>query len=452
MTVRAAALALAALAIAAPAAHATQTTQTFRYGPITIGAYGVDERDYVAGMPGPRVDGYLTGGSARLVDAQGRPVSAARVMLHHLLFSNAGTRLGEKSNPLCDRVTLFDSRSQVPGLSEPFSGFAEEHADENLPPGYGYPIEAGDEWVGTWMFMNHSNRPQTVFIEYSASVVTGETLKPAYPLWLDVGGCSLDPIFDVPGGGRPGSTFSRTTTVPAPFTGRIVAALGHLHGGGKSVVLSEPACGDRELLRSLPTWASPRSMVYRMRPVLHEPSPYGMSTVTSQRGWAVRAGEPLKVTVDYDDALAHTRVMGILGLYISPDPPAAAAECPPLPTDVQVHRIPGPSDPPAFHLPVPRPPGPTVRLGRGATIDVARQSFAPANVAVRRGTVVRWRFWDDDLHNVTVADGPRGFSSPNLSDGRDYEQRLTRPGVYRLVCSLHPATMTATVTVLARRR
>ena len=136
--------------------------------------------------------------------------------------------------------------------------------------------------------------------------------------------------------------------MPAPFTGRIVAALGHLHGGGKSDVLSEPDCGDRELLRSIPTWASSHSMVYRMRPALHEPGPASMSLVTSEHGFAVRAGEPLKLTVNYDDALLHTRVMGIMGLYITPDSTARA--CGPLPTDVRVERIAGPATPPRFRV------------------------------------------------------------------------------------------------------
>ena len=444
---RALAVALAALALTAPAARAAQSAHTYRYGPIQIGPYGVDERDYVPGVPGPSVDGYLTGGSARLVDAGGHPVSMARVMLHHLVFSNAGPVLGAKSDPTCDAVTLFDSRTQVPGLSEPVAGFAEEHVDERLPPGYGYPVAANDRWVATWMLMNHTARPQTVYIEYDATIVTGETLKPAYPLWLDVRDCSLDPIFDVPGGGRPGSTFSISKTVPAPFTGRIVAALGHLHGGGKSDVLTQPDCGDRELLRSIPTWGSPRSLPYRMRPVLHEPSPMAMSLVTSEQGFAVRAGEPLKLTANYDDALPHTRVMGIMGLYITPDP-SAATPCAPLPSDVQVERMPGPSTPPAFHMPIPRPTGRAELLGRDATIDVEAQAFAPANVAVPRGATVHWRFWDTALHDVTVADGPRGFSSPNLSDAREYARRMNVPGTYRLYCSLHPATMFSTLTVL----
>ena len=446
---RAAVLALAMLALATASASAAETTQTFRYGPIRIAPYGMDERDYVTGMPGPQVDGYLTGGSARLVDAQGRPVSQARVMLHHLVFSNAGARLGERRNPTCDRIQLFDSLTEVPGLSEPFAGFAEERVDERLPAGYGYPIRAADQWVGTWMLMNHRSRPETIYLEYTSTIVTGEARQPTYPLWLDVGGCGLDPIFDVPGGGRRGATVSRSVTVPAPFTGRIVAALGHLHGGGKSTVLTQPGCGNRELLRSTPTWGGPRSLPYRIRPILHEPSPVAMSTVRSQQGFPVHAGEPLTLTANYDAALPHTRVMGIMGLYVAPDA-SVPDGCGPLPSDVEVARIPGPSTPPAFRTPVARPPGETELLGRAATVDVSAFAFAPANVAVRRGTTVRWRFWDDALHNVTLADGPRGFSSPNLNDGREFSTRLTRPGVYRLFCSLHAATMTATVTVLPR--
>ena len=76
--------------------------------------------------------------------------------------------------------------------------------------------------------------------------------------------------------------------------------------------------------------------------------------------------------------------------------------------------------------------------------------FDPGNAVVRAGTRIRWRFWGRTLHTVTLASGPRGFSSPNLSDGRTYERRLTRPGTYRLYCSLHPVQMTSTVRVVRR--
>ena len=452
------------LAIACPAAAgAAERTETYRYGPIAVGPYAVDERDYVFGIPGPEVDGYITGGRIRLVDAGGRRVPMRRVMLHHVVFANVGRRLGDRLNPTCERITLFDSMTQVPALSEPVFGSAEEEVPARLPAGYGYPIRADDRWTMSWMLMNHRNRTESVYIEYEVTYVTGETLKPVYPIWLDVRDCSLDPIFDVPGGRGRGSTFSTSTTIRAPFSGRIVAGLGHLHGGGKSAVLSQPECGDRELLRSIPTWGGPRSEPYRVRPLVHEPGPVDMSFVTSAQGFPVRAGEPLKLTANYDGELPHTRVMGILGISITPDA-SVKDECAPLPTDVQVRREPGPADPPRVRVPingvdrrgrvrpVSRPPGAIVRMRGRPTIDVTRFRFEPANVAVPQGAQLTWRFWDAALHNVTLAGGPRGFSSPNLSEGRSFTQRLSKAGTYRLYCSLHPTSMAQTVTVLKRGR
>ena len=462
VTLRAALLAVAAtLALAAPAS-AREDTHTFRYGPLKVAPYGVNERSVQYGVPAPNVDGYLVGGSVRLVDAAGRAVPISRVMLHYVIFSNAGRRLGERRNPTCERITLFDGVTQLPGLSEPVTGQAEEQIPSRLPPGYGYPINAGDQWVLSWMLMNHSARSDSVFIEYTTRVVADERLTAVYPVWLDVAGCSMDPIFDVPGGGGRGSTYSRSRTVPAPFSGRIVAAAGHLHGGGKSDVLSQPECGGRELLRSVPTWGGPRSPQYRVRPVVHEPGPANMSLVTSARGIAVRAGEPIQLTANYDNALPHTRVMGIMVLYVTPDP-GVGDGCEPLPDDLQVDRVSGPADPPAVRVPlnarrgrgareVKRPPGRTRLLDSGDTIDVGRFRFSPANAAVRQGATINWRFWDEDLHNVTLASGPVGFSSPNASDGRGFARRFDKPGTYRLFCSLHPVGMNQTVEVLPKRK
>jgi plastocyanin len=451
--------AVAALALAAPAA-AREDTHTFRYGPLKVGPYGVNERSYQSGVPAPNVEGFLVGGSARLVDAAGRPVPISRVMLHHVIFSNAGTRLGERRNPTCDRITLFDGVNQLPGLSEPVTGQAEEQIPSGLPPGYGYPIHPGEQWVLSWMLMNHSAKSDSVFIEYTARVVTGEELTPAYPVWLDVAGCSMDPIFDVPGGGGRGSTYSKSRAIPAPFSGRIVAAAGHLHGGGKSDVLSQPACGGRELLRSVPTWGGPKSAPYRIRPVMHEPGPANMSLVTSAKGFAIRAGEPLELTATYDNRLPHTRAMGIMVLYVTRE--SVGDGCAALPDDVKVDRVDGPADPPGVRVPlnarrgratreVKRPPGRTRLLDSGDTIDVGRFRFSPPNAAVRQGAELRWRFFDEELHNVTLASGPVGFSSPNASDGRSFARRFDKPGTYRLFCSLHPVGMNQTVTVLPKR-
>jgi plastocyanin len=47
---------------------------------------------------------------------------------------------------------------------------------------------------------------------------------------------------------------------------------------------------------------------------------------------------------------------------------------------------------------------------------------------------------------VTLASGPVGFASPSIQRGT-YRYRFTRPGVYKLFCSLHPTRMTQVVTV-----
>ena len=65
--------------------------------------------------------------------------------------------------------------------------------------------------------------------------------------------------------------------------------------------------------------------------------------------------------------------------------------------------------------------------------------------------MLNWRFGGDELHNVTVASGPRGFSSAHLDPGRSYRKKLTTPGTYKLFCGLHPVAMTQTVKVLPKR-
>ena len=70
----------------------------------------------------------------------------------------------------------------------------------------------------------------------------------------------------------------------------------------------------------------------------------------------------------------------------------------------------------------------------------------PDRVLVRAGTLFRWRFLGAAQHDVTLANGPVGFSSPSVSSGT-FAHRFARRGVYHLFCSLHPTRMTQTVIV-----
>jgi plastocyanin len=244
-----------------------------------------------------------------------------------------------------------------------------------------------------------------------------------------------------------------------PESGRIVGIGGHVHGGAKQLVVSQPDCWDRTLARLRPAWGLPDHPYYRVRPVLHEPGPIAMSGVNSARGFPVARGQRLRLTSEYDAELPHARVMGLGIAYLAPGP--VPAGCPALPRDVRVFQTTAPHRTSAPRVRVPltgigpngrarvvrRAAGPVVDVPSDTTVLVRDFQFFPANLRVRRGARLVWAFPAGTLHNVTVANGPRAFASKNLSDGRSYRHRFRKVGTYRLFCVLHPTTMTGTVTV-----
>lgn len=76
-------------------------------------------------------------------------------------------------------------------------------------------------------------------------------------------------------------------------------------------------------------------------------------------------------------------------------------------------------------------------LASTRTVVVKDFAFSPRTLTVARGTVVRWVFRDRAPHNV-AARGPQRFSSgaPRMTGA--YAHRMTRRGVYRIVCTIHP--------------
>jgi plastocyanin len=98
------------------------------------------------------------------------------------------------------------------------------------------------------------------------------------------------------------------------------------------------------------------------------------------------------------------------------------------------------------------PRGKRVKLGKRGSISVGDLFFRRPNVSVRKGSTLTWSFGGKTLHNITVANGPRAFSSPNLNGGRKFKERLNVPGTYQLFCGLHPVAMTATIKVTADKK
>lgn len=462
-------LAVGLLPLALPAcAAAAPRDVSVRYGPITLGAYEVKRGDQVFNVPKPDVDGFITAMEGRLVYANGREVPIANTMLHHVVLADLGRYVGEHRDATCSRFRMFDSESFLPLHGHRFYGLGEERAKLQLPPGYGYPTRAADRWAMTFMLMNHLNRRETVFVEFRIRMETQEQLKPITPVWLDVRDCNLDPVFDVAGGGRRGATYATSTTWTAPEAGRLVFGLGHMHGGGRELRLTRPDCGAGVLFTSRPLWGRPSHPYYRVKPLLHEPGPISMTSFQSGQGIPVAAGERVTLTAEYDRALPHTRAMGIMLVAFAPDQ-GVTQRCAPLPGDLRSYwtERAGRTRMPRVVVPITRvidagrgapraraikrPPGETVALGSGSIVDVENFAFTPANVEVPLGAELRWRFFDDELHNVTLANGPRGFSSDNLNRAREYRRRFKTPGTYRLFCALHPVSMASTVRVRGRR-
>lgn len=450
---------LLTLVAAAPAA-AAPTEKTFRYGPIKVAGYEVKQDDRTINIPKPDTDGFITRMSVDVVDKNGKPVGIDRLMLHHIVFSNLGRFGGDRRDGTCNTLTLLDSKTQVPGVVERFYAAGEERAEMELPPGYGYPVKGADRWLMTWMVMNHRAQTDEAYVQYKITYDDAPNLTPVKPYWHDVRNCKADPVFDVPGGGKPGSNFATSSTITMPEGSRIVAAGGHVHGGAKYLKMTQPECGGRQLVRSDPAWGRASHPFYRVKPVLHEPGPVNMSGTLSAQGIPVAAGERLTLTAVYDNEVPHTRAMGIMVFFAAPDP-GVTARCGAMPNDLRVIKTTEPHRKvaPRFTVPltglddkgravqIDAPPGRVQRVRSGATIGIKDFQFSRANVSLPQGAKLAWKFSDEALHDVTLASGPRGFSSPHLSDGRTYSRTFGTKGTYRVFCSLHPVRMTQTVRV-----
>jgi plastocyanin len=435
-----------------------------RMGPIAVGPFQVLVKEAVFDIPKPDIDGHVTSMNVDVVDASGKPMPIRRLMLHHIVFLNLGKSVGAKRDPTCGAgFETWDTMSLFPNMAERFYGAGEERTKMVLPEGYGYPISRQDNWLMIFMFMNHRSVTDAAYIEYNVTVDTRQDLTPAEPYWLDVGQCGTDPIYNIPGGRPKGSVHTRRKVLEMPKAGRLISAGGHVHGGGQVLALRRPECPNSEVYNSRPIWGARNHPFYKVRPVLHEPGPIHMTTFHSTRGVPLAAGEKVVLESRYDASQPHTRVMGIMVVFVAPDP-SVMEPCGPVPHDfVELKKPKGRTKPPPFTVPIvgrrggravniDAPPGRRVSLGKGGTIEVGDLFFRRPNVAVRAGGTLTWRFGGLTVHNVTLANGPRGFSSPNLSSGRTYRKKLSVPGTYQLFCGLHPVDMTATIKVKGRKQ
>jgi plastocyanin len=448
------ALALLALLVLAAPARADERLLTLYSPPIDSEPY-VHRSTTVPlapdGVHAPAAAGYVLGFKEQVLvdskDPDAKPLPVTKMMVHHLLYYTD------------DRVDPGPGGCLGQGF---LSGRGEEHphgrfgalwpAEQRARYGVrnATPDGRAPAWRVTAMVMNHYKRPKRFYVR-TRIWYTSDAREQVYP--VSVGNCALlgnAMAYDVPGGGKPGSRYVDRSTWTVPFNARILGAASHHHGGALHQTLASQTCG-RTLFDAKAYYGAPDHPYNTIRPILHEPGPIANGTFRTLRGVPVSAGEVLERAAYHDDVRPHVAAMGFWVLELVRDD--SVAPCAPLPWDEQEVTKPAKYDrtaPYVYDRLVPQLAAPAGRWRayRGGTLPVGDQWFKPGRLTARVGQRITWRFSGLEPHSVTVANGPRGFSSNYLgSVGGSYAFTPTVPGTYRLTCLVHPTTMAETVKV-----
>lgn len=210
----------------------TLKTGVYRLGPFNLAAMdqpGSESQATEGNVPRPPGNVGIKSMRFDLVDANGNAIPRMDAHLHHVLLMNAA-----HTSPIC------------PGEAERFSGSGAERAPLNLWGSYAYRTNSTDRWDALWHIMNMSDNPKAIYIQYTVDYVAANdpaASRPVTPFFMDVTGCGTNAEFDVPGNGGPGSIYTKTRTITAPWTGVDVATGGHLHAGGIDVSIKRNSTG-----------------------------------------------------------------------------------------------------------------------------------------------------------------------------------------------------------------
>jgi plastocyanin len=442
------AAAVALLVLAAPAS-AEERLLTLYSPPIDSEPY-VHKSTWVTldadGMRAPKEPGAVLGFVEQvLVDSKrpdAKPLPVDKMMVHHLLYYTP-ERVDASLGCLGDAFLAGRGEEHPDGRFDMLAG-PEQRAR------YGIRNAKADGSAPAWllnaMVMNHYQRSKRFYVRTKLWYTT-EPREPLYP--ATVGDCRHfrnGMSYDVPGGG---GTYVDRSQWTVPFNARILAGISHHHGGAKHHTLASKTCG-RGLLDAKAYYGAADHPYNTLRPILHEPGPVANGSFTSVAGLPVAAGEVLERAAYHDNANPHVAAMGFWVLQLARDD--SLTRCGPLPGDLREVTRPARYDrraPYVYDRRVPQLFTPTGRWRSvGRVLPVGDQYFRSGRVTAQVGERITWRFAGVEPHSVTVANGPRGFSSNYLGqvDG-EYSFTPTVPGTYRLTCLIHPTTMGQTLKV-----
>lgn len=123
----------------APPGGGETLTQTFRYGPFTLGPGQEIQGFPSSGMPRPSGAFGLKGAKFNLVYEDGSPVSVHDVHLHHIVMTTSA-----RQDQLC------------PSRPERFMGAGMERTPLQIWGPYTYLVGANDQWGSIYNLMNET--------------------------------------------------------------------------------------------------------------------------------------------------------------------------------------------------------------------------------------------------------------------------------------------------------
>jgi plastocyanin len=402
------------------------------------------------GIQAPAEPGYVLGFKEQVLvdskDPDAKPLPVSKMMVHHLLYYTPG-RVDQGSG--CLGGAFIGGR----GEEHPHGQFAALYPPE-VRARYGVrnanDAGAAPEWSVTAMVMNHYQKQKRFYVRTKLWYTTDARTQ-VYP--TTVGDCrhlANGMAYDVPGGGKPGSTYVDRSTWTVPFNARILGAGSHHHGGATHQTLVSKTC-NRTLLDARAYYGAADHPYNTIRPILHEPGPIANGTFETAQGIPISAGEVLERTATHDNSTLHVAAMGFWVMNLVRDD--TVAPCAPLPTDLREVTKPAKYDraaPYVYDRVVPQlfTPSGKWKAFSGSSVPIGDRYFRPAMLTARAGQKITWRFAGSEPHSVTVANGPRGFSSNYLGNtSGSYSFTPTVPGTYRLTCLIHPTTMAQTLKV-----
>ncbi len=398
------------------------------------------------GSEAPDRPGYVTGVKEQVLvdskDPDAKPLSNAQMMIHHLLYFAFG-REGDSVGSCWNGAGFIAGR----GEEHPEGNFDFIPAERRAQYGITNRLPNGNapNWTLVAMVMNHVRKPKTVYVRTKV-YYTEEERTPVYPTVVGCRGNGM--AYDVPGGGPKGSNFVDTSTWTAPYDARILLGASHQHGGGKRQTLSSDTC-NRKLLDSRVYHGTKDHIYNTIRPILHEPGPIANGTFGTSQGIPLKEGEVLRRRAVHDGHNLHVASMAFWVLTLVRDD--SVEQCGPMPADLTELRRPKRFDKsPNYDLKVPQLDKPTGAFApfRGGAITVADDYFRPAKLEAKKGDTITWEFKGSKPHTITVANGPRGFSSLYSGQLRGSKSfTFDVPGTYRMTCLVHPTTMGQTVRV-----